>query len=159
MSTEQVDYSMSQLSLGSSPSDIEDWDRSMSSDADPPHASTPRNSVSFPGHDAGDNEGTPGRNMSLGRGAGKRTLSDLLKLHAEKGQDVNLTQEEASRLADVLGQWINSASSPYEAEDDFFSRQSSQDDSSIPSRSPSGAFETSARPRGQSESVVSKGQS
>lgn len=186
---------MSQLSLGSSPSDIEDWDRSMSSDADPPHASTPRNSVSFPGHDAGDNEGIPGRNMSLGRGAGKRTLSDLLKLHAEKGQDVNLTQEEASRLADVLGQWvsarlppvlscgrnepspslrckppccarlltphqqINSASSPYEAEDDFFSRQSSQDDSSIPSRSPSGAFETSARPRGQSESVVSKGQS
>ncbi|KAI0826551.1 hypothetical protein BC628DRAFT_1373124 [Trametes gibbosa] len=159
MSTDQVDYSMSQLSLGSNASDVEDWDRSLSSDADPSHVSTPRNSVSFPGHGIADNEGTPGRNMSLGRGAGKRTLSELLKLHAEKGTDVNFTQEEASRLADVLGQWINSASSPYEAEDDFFSRQSSQDDSSIPSRSASGAFEASQRPRGQSESVVNKGQS
>lgn len=54
-------------------------------------------------------------------------------------------------------QQINSASSPYEAEDDFFSRQHSQDDSSIATRSPSGGFETSSRPRGQSESVVSNG--
>lgn len=106
MSTEQVDYSMSQLSLGSNASDVEDWDRSMSSDVDPNHSNTPRNSVSFPGHGAADNEGTPGRNMSLGRGDGKRTLSELLKLHAEKGTDVNFTQEEASRVADVLGQWV-----------------------------------------------------
>lgn len=106
MSTEQVDYSMSQLSLGSNASDVEDWDRSMSSDVDPNHSNTPRNSVSFPGRGAADNEGTPGRNMSLGRGDGKRTLSELLKLHAEKGTDVNFTQEEASRVADVLGQWV-----------------------------------------------------
>ncbi|KAI0659213.1 hypothetical protein C8Q70DRAFT_915874 [Cubamyces menziesii] len=157
MATEQVDYSMSKLSLGSNASDVEDWDRSMSSDADPNQPNTPRNSVSFPGHGAADNEGTPGRNMSLGRGVGKRTLSELLKLHAEEGTDVNFTPEEATRVAEVLGQWINSASSPYEAEDDFFSRQHSQDDSSIAMRSASGAFESSGRPRGQSESVVNNG--
>ncbi|RPD65590.1 hypothetical protein L226DRAFT_530868 [Lentinus tigrinus ALCF2SS1-7] len=147
-SVEQVDYSMSQLSLNSS--DTEDWDRSMSSDADPNHPKTPRNSVSFPGH--GADEGTPSRNGSLSRGAGKRTLSELLKLHAEEGTDVNFTPEEASRVAEVLGQWINSSSSPYEGEDDFFSRQHSQDDSSIPNR-PSSAADA-GRPRGQSESVV-----
>ncbi|KAI8986910.1 hypothetical protein BD414DRAFT_487442 [Trametes punicea] len=157
MSTEQMKYSMSQLSLGSNASDVEDWDRSMSSEADAVQTNTPRNSVSFPGRGAADNEGTPGRNMSLGRGGGRRTLSELLKLHAEKGTDVNFTQEEANRVAEVLGQWINSASSPYEAEDDFFSRQHSQDDSSVSTRSVSGTFETSGRPRGQSESVVNNG--
>ncbi|KAI0674369.1 hypothetical protein C8Q78DRAFT_1014413 [Trametes maxima] len=157
MSADQMDYSMSQLSLGSNASDVEDWDRSMSSDADPNQAGTPRNSVSFPGRGPAENEATPGRNVSLGRGGGKRTLSELLKLHAEKGTDVNFTQEEASRVAEVLGQWINSSSSPYEAEDDFFSRQHSQDDSSIATRSASGAFESSGRPRGQSESVVGNG--
>lgn len=99
---------MSQLSLGSNSSDVEDWDRSMSNDADPNQPSTPRNSVSFPAHGSADNEGAPGRNGSLGRGAGKRTLSELLKLHAEKGTDVNFTQEEASRVAEVLGQWVSS---------------------------------------------------
>ncbi|KAL7284145.1 hypothetical protein ACG7TL_001426 [Trametes sanguinea] len=157
MSTEQVNRSMAQLSLSSNTSDVEDWDRSMSSDADPAHPNTPRNSVSFPGRGAADNEGTPGRNVSLGRGGGKRTLSELLKLHAQEGTDVNFTPEEASRVAEVLGQWINSSSSPYEAEDDFFSRQHSQDDSSLSMRSASGAFEASGRPRGQSESVVNNG--
>ena len=103
MSSEQIDYSMSQLSLNSS--DTEDWDRSMSSDADPNHLKTPRNSVSFPGN--GADEGTPSRNASLSRGAGKRTLSELLKLHAEAGTDVNFTPEEASRVAEVLGQWVS----------------------------------------------------
>ncbi|CDO70621.1 hypothetical protein BN946_scf184748.g19 [Trametes cinnabarina] len=107
MSTEQVNYSMAQLSLGSNALDVEDWDRSMSSDADPAQSNTPRNSVSFPGRGAADNEGTPGRNVSLGRGGGKRTLSELLKLHAEEGTDVNFTQEEASRVAEVLGQWVS----------------------------------------------------
>ena len=95
---------MSQLSLTSS--DTEDWDRSMSSDADPNHANTPRNSVSFPGHN-GTDEGALLQNGSLGRGAGKRTLSELLKLHAEKGTDVNFTPEEAGRVAEVLGQWVS----------------------------------------------------
>jgi hypothetical protein len=38
--------------------------------------------------------------------AGKRTLSELLKLHAEKGTDVHFTSEEANRLEDLLGQWV-----------------------------------------------------
>ena len=106
MSSDQVDFSMSQLSLNST--DTEDWDRSMSSDVDPTSASTPRNSVSFPGHRNGtDDAAAPSRNGSLGRGAGKRTLSELLKLHAEKGTDVNFTPEEASRVAEVLGQWVS----------------------------------------------------
>ncbi|KAI1798144.1 hypothetical protein LXA43DRAFT_978943 [Ganoderma leucocontextum] len=150
----EVDLSMSQLSLTSS--DTEDWDRSMSSDADPNHANTPRNSVSFPGHGGAD-ESAFSQHGSLGRGAGKRTLSELLQLHAEKGTDVNFTPEEAGRVAEVLGQWINSASSPYEGEDDFFTRQHSQDDSSLPNRT-AGAAEA-GRPRGQSESVVNHNQS
>ncbi|KAI0764896.1 hypothetical protein C8Q74DRAFT_1284563 [Fomes fomentarius] len=155
MSLDQGELSMSQLSLNSS--DTEDWDRSMSSDLDPNSTKTPRNSVSFPGNGGADEDsGSP--NDPLGRGAGKRTLSELLKLHAEKGTDVNFTPEEASRVAEVLGQWINSASSPYEGEDDFFSRQHSQDDSSITNRS-AGAVADAGRPRGQSESVVGHGQS
>lgn len=198
MSSEQVNFAMSQLSLNSA--DAEDWDRSMSSDVDPNTAGTPRNSVSFPGVGA-DDGAAPARNGSLSRSAGKRTLSELLKLHAEEGTDVNFTPEEASRVAEVLGQWvsvrvcgvdnptfiaicrrlghghdpspspsipppavsatevlmvfcqINSSSSPYEGEDDFFSRQHSQDDSSIPNR-PSSAAADAGRPRGQSESVV-----
>lgn len=38
--------------------------------------------------------------------SGKRTLSELLKLHAEKGTDVHFTSEEAARLEDLLGQWV-----------------------------------------------------
>jgi len=38
--------------------------------------------------------------------ASKRTLSELLKLHAEKGTDVHFTSEEANRLEDLLGQWV-----------------------------------------------------
>jgi hypothetical protein len=40
------------------------------------------------------------------RAAGKRTLSELLKLHAEKGTDVHFSSEEANRLEDLLGQWV-----------------------------------------------------
>ena len=101
---DQGDFSMSQLSLNSS--DTDDWDRSMSSDIDAAHTKTPRNSVSFPGNGGADERG-PSQNGSLGRGAGKRTLSELLKLHAEKGTDVNFTPEEARRVAEVLGQWVS----------------------------------------------------
>jgi hypothetical protein len=43
--------------------------------------------------------------------SGKRTLSELLKLHAEKGTDVHFTAKEAARLEDVLGQWVRQRNS------------------------------------------------
>jgi len=80
-------------------------------------------------------------------------LSELLRLYAEKGTDCQFSQEEATRIADVLGQWINSGSSPYEAEDDFFSK----DDSIITTRRSSVGIHDGGllgRPRGSSESKV-----
>lgn len=78
--------------------------------------STPRNSVIFPA------EETPGRQTRyssgsvlhsrngsldiLDGGRKKRTLSDLLKLHSEKGSNGDFNVEEAKRIADVLGQWV-----------------------------------------------------
>lgn len=122
----------------------------MQEEPEPIPVGTPRNSVTFPRD--GEEEGTP----MAGGGTSKRKLSDLLKLHAEKGTDVTFTLEEASRIAEVLGQWINSSSSPYEAEDDFFSRPGSQDDSalSLSSKRSPGSETPSGRSRGQSESVV-----
>jgi len=150
---DHLHVSLSQLSLSSSSSQNEDWDRSIHDDSNP-RPSTPRNSVTFPGDAGGRHEeGTPRKDV----GNGRRTLSDLLKMHAEKGTDVTFSPEEASRLADVLGQWINSGCSPYESEDDFFSRSHSQDDMALSSskRSPSGvSFDITGRPRGQSESMV-----
>jgi len=150
MSVSTADFSMSTLSLNSTGSH-DDWDRSESdiqlgnqpSNSKP--TTTPRNSVVFPADAA---EKTPSRG-SVSKG--ERTLSELLKLHAEK--ETGGSADEASRVAEVLGQWINSESSPYEAEDDFFTR--SHDDSSlVVKRSPSSPFDANGRPRGQSESVV-----
>ncbi|KAI0795432.1 hypothetical protein C8Q75DRAFT_803318 [Abortiporus biennis] len=148
--TEHLGCSLSQLSLHSTSSQVEDWDRSMQDDSDSP--AVDRNSVTFPSNGLQSEEaGSP---LAVG-GKSKRTLSDLLKLHAEKGTDVTFTPEEASRVAEVLNQWINSSSSPYEGEDDFFARSHSQDDNAMSAkRSPSGAFDASGRPRGQSESVI-----
>ncbi|KAJ6617564.1 hypothetical protein B0H10DRAFT_1627289, partial [Mycena sp. CBHHK59/15] len=138
MSSDEVDFSMSQLSLSSNGSQSEDWDRSLSLDgSEPPSphsksrplaSTTPRNSVVFPGDDA-----TPGRSAPANGEKGKRSLSELLRLHAEKGTDCRFSAEEAARVADVLRDWINAGSSPYEDEDDFFAR-GSQDDLSIPSK-------------------------
>jgi len=93
-----------------------------------------------------------------GKGGPKRTLSELLRLHSEKGSNGRFSAEEASRIADVLGQWINASSSPYEGEDDFFSRPQSQDDikltSGIAARR-SVQPELGGRPRGRSESANS----
>ncbi|KAF9005893.1 hypothetical protein BDQ17DRAFT_1389510 [Cyathus striatus] len=152
---------MSSLSLNSADSQSEDWDRSMSLSTDAAREETnqsrgnmtPRNSVVFPA----DESTTPGRsieqpiqNRARMSEKGKRSLSELLKLHAEKGTHCQFTAEEAARLGDVLGQWINASSSPYEGEDDFFSR--SQDDLLIAvKRSP-----IEGRPRGQSESANSR---
>ena len=88
-------------------SENEDWDRSMSVEPEPiPHPRTPRNSVAFPAEAGGDLEATPVRRGEQSSGTPKRTLSELLKLHAEKGTDVKFTPEEANRVAEVLGQWV-----------------------------------------------------
>ncbi|EGN92586.1 hypothetical protein SERLA73DRAFT_190950 [Serpula lacrymans var. lacrymans S7.3] len=147
MSSPNEDFSMSTLSLNSNGSQGEDWDRS-ETDIQPnlSHV-TPRNSVVFPAEGIED---TPGKAVCS---KGKRSLSELLRLHAEKGTDVSFSAEEASRVADVLNQWINSGSSPYEGEDDFFTR--SQDDSYLSAKRSPPVTDISSRPRGQSESVVS----
>lgn len=75
-------------------SDAEDWDRSMNLDT--------RNSVAFPA-DAHPVEET----AHEGAGRDKRTISELLKLHSEKGKDVTFSAEEAGRIAEVLGQWVS----------------------------------------------------
>jgi len=136
MSPEALDRSMSSLSLNSVESHSEDdWDCSLldgsASVAFPVEVpvadsgisaavsqlsrTTPRNSIVFPG-------GTPGRathyNSSHGLhsrsgsveglevGNKKRTLSDLFKLHSEKGSNGEFSVEEAKRIADLLGQWV-----------------------------------------------------
>jgi hypothetical protein len=142
---------MSTLSLNSTGSQNEDWDRSESEIQTDQSAhnpmTTPRNSIVFP---ADEVERTPGRGVAS---KGGRTLSELLKLHAEAGTEGRFSQEEASRVAEVLGQWINSESSPYEAEDDFFTR--SQDDSSLMiGRLPYSSLSPNGRPRGQSEGMI-----
>ncbi|KAF9267169.1 hypothetical protein L218DRAFT_722201 [Marasmius fiardii PR-910] len=150
------DFSMSKLSLNSDSESTEDWDRSMSQDSQSSQSSpdssepkTPRNSVVFPRNESGEAESTP-----LGGGRQKRSLSELLRLHAEKGTECSVTPDEAQRLGDVLGEWINASSSPYEGEDDFFQR--GHDDLSIP-RSPNPQSDApTTRPRGQSESVLKK---
>ena len=84
----------------------EDWDRSepdIQMDDDP---RTPRNSVLFPA------DGMPDPSPRKGSRRENRTLSELLKLYAEKGTDCQLSQEEATRIADVLGQWVCLTSSP-----------------------------------------------
>lgn len=70
---------------------------------DSPTAS--QNSVAFPGYSEGSD--TQAASPTEASGKGKRTLSELLKLHAQKGTDVNFSPEEANRLAEVLGQWVS----------------------------------------------------
>ncbi|GJJ10512.1 hypothetical protein Clacol_004738 [Clathrus columnatus] len=143
----QIEASISQLSINSSAS--EDWDRSVSDIAPP---STPSQSASripqLNGENGIDNDGTPSGTK------GRKSLSDLLRLHAEKGKDLHLSEEDELRLSEELGRWINSDSSPYEPDDDFFSRPS-RDDSALSSAIPARLAEISGRPRGQSESVLS----
>jgi hypothetical protein len=77
---------------------------------------TPRNSIVFPAY------GSPGRAThfnschglhsrsgsveGLEVGNKKRTLSDLFKLHSEKGSNGDFSVDEAKRIADLLGQWV-----------------------------------------------------
>ncbi|KAF8589094.1 hypothetical protein K439DRAFT_1612992 [Ramaria rubella] len=144
--TPQLEASLSKLSIDSSNSASEDWDRSASDihvDHEPPK--TPSTSrMARLSHMDNDNDGTPGGTK------GRRSLSDLLRLHAEKGKDLKLSEEDEQRLSEELGKWINSDSSPYEPDDDFFSRPS-RDDSSLLTSSVT-KLELNGRPRGQSES-------
>ena len=78
----------------------EDWDRSESDIQPDAEQRTPRNSVLFPA------DGRPDLSPGNGCRRGSRTLSELLKLYAEKGTDCQFSQEEATRIADVLGQWV-----------------------------------------------------
>ena len=78
----------------------EDWDRSESEIQPDGDLRTPRNSVLFPA------DGGPDLSPRKGGRRGNRTLSELLKLYAEKGTDCQFSQEEATRIADVLGQWV-----------------------------------------------------
>ena len=98
--TPRLEASLSKLSIDSSTAASEDWDRSTSDiQVDPPK--TPSTSRVATVHIVdNDNEGTPG-------GAkGRRTLSDLLRLHAEKGKDLKLSAEDEQRLSEELGKWV-----------------------------------------------------
>lgn len=100
MAPEHLQPSVSQISLSSSTSQNEDWDRWAHESVSQP---TSQNSVHFPG--SGD---TQEHTVLAGTSSkAKRTLSELLKLHAERGTDVNFTPEEADRVAEVLGQWVS----------------------------------------------------
>ncbi|KAG2129740.1 hypothetical protein DEU56DRAFT_902807 [Suillus clintonianus] len=123
----------------------EDWDRS-ESDIIVPQTQAPRHSVPFPAEDVQADCSAPGENKS--RKA--RSLSELMRLHVEKGTGVTFNVEEASRVADVLKQWINSGTSPYEGEDDFFSR--ANDDLSLGAKR---SLQLGGRTRGQTTCTCS----
>ena len=78
------------LSLPSADSQNEDWDRS---------TPEPRQDDS--------SQATENSPRSQQGEARKRTLSELLKLHAEKGKDLDMSAEEASAVAEVLGRWVS----------------------------------------------------
>ena len=78
----------------------EDWDRSESEIQVASDPRTPRNSVLFPA------DATPDLSPRKGGRRENRTLSELLKLYSGKGTNCQFSQEEATRIADVLGQWV-----------------------------------------------------
>lgn len=82
----------------------EDWDRSdMDMDLSAAQDATQQNSVAFPSEQGGhDSPSTEQRSREP-----KRTLSDLLKVYAEKGTDVTMNPEEAARVEDVLKAWVS----------------------------------------------------
>lgn len=100
--------SRSSVSLHSTGSQNEDWDRSESADTQVElghgaPSTTPRNSVIFP---ADEVERTPGKMAAASEGKSERTISQLLRLHKADGTGENLSQDEALRIAEVLGQWV-----------------------------------------------------
>ncbi|TFK67565.1 hypothetical protein BDN72DRAFT_798802 [Pluteus cervinus] len=157
MTEKRVELTMSRLTVSSEGGGAEDWDRSLILNEGDLNGLgvgalelTPQNSVTFPAEG-----GAHHRQLPVAGVKSKRTLSELLRLHSEEGTDCNFSPEEASRVADVLGQWINASSSPYESDDDFFSSRA-HDDSSIRPKRLASAMTFEGRPRGQSESVNSR---
>ncbi|EUC61086.1 hypothetical protein RSOL_382860 [Rhizoctonia solani AG-3 Rhs1AP] len=116
----------------------EDWDR-----ATPAPSTPPSNSKILP-------EGTPN---------GSRSLSDLMKLHAEHGKEnLQLNQQEEQRLEEELARWVSWALvllnlahtlqvNSEEDDDTYFGRRSLDGASARPR-----AAVDYGRPRGQSES-------
>jgi len=101
---------MSQQRRTINDSNQEDWDKSLVSEGSSGNdISTPLNTVVFPVTGGGDAM-MPNHNSTewsrTGSVQSKRTLSELLTRHAEKGTDCRLSQEEATRLGEVLGQWV-----------------------------------------------------
>jgi hypothetical protein len=93
----------------------EDWDypelTSTDSTTTANTAASASTRVVFPSQDGtADNNDIPSGPDALqshrGGRSGKRTLSELLKLHAEKGTNVHFTTEEAARLEETLGRWV-----------------------------------------------------
>jgi len=122
-----LETSISQLSIHSNQSsanaNVDDWDQSILVDtgAGP---STPPNGHQNPSSDA-ETTTTPaaaaagGDKDKMGT-RGKKSLSEMLKRHIEKGRSLNLSDEDEENLSEELGKWINSDSSPYELDDSFF---------------------------------------
>ena len=131
MLPDTLDRSMSSLSVESQSED--DWDHSLldggstsvAFQVEVPVAdsaesqlsrTSPRNSIVFPSYR------TPGRAAhfnschglhsrsgsveGLESGNKKRTLSDLFKLHSERGSNGDFSVDEAKRIAELLGQWV-----------------------------------------------------
>lgn len=110
----------------------EDWDRLTPAPVTPPSTRT-RLPEDF-------EECTPG-----GGTRAARSLSDLMRLHAEHGKEnLQLNPQEESRLEEELAKWVNSE----EDDDTFFGRRSLDGTSVRPRTVDYG------RPRGQSESNV-----
>ncbi|QRW23375.1 hypothetical protein RhiXN_08411 [Rhizoctonia solani] len=86
----------------------EDWDRTT-----PAPSTPPSNSRLLP-------DGTPG---------GSRSLSDLMRLHAEHGKEnLQLNPQEEQRLEEELARWVNSE----EDDETYFGRRSLDDASARP---------------------------
>jgi len=91
----------------------EDWDHLEPSTIDHHHSTTVNATASaaapsrvvFPSSQGGCDDNDAPVPPEGGR-SGKRTLSELLKLHAEKGTNVHFTTEEAARLEETLGRWV-----------------------------------------------------
>ncbi|KAF8595522.1 hypothetical protein BDV93DRAFT_528604 [Ceratobasidium sp. AG-I] len=111
----------------------EDWDRLTPAPVTPP-PSRIRLPEDF-------EECTPG-----GGTRAARSLSDLMRLHAEHGKEnLSLNPQEERRLEEELAKWVNSE----EDDDTYFGRRSLDGTSSGPR-----ATIEYGRPRGQSESNV-----
>ena len=107
---ETQERSLSPPSLNSLPED--DWDRSLPDSKDNAATTTP---IVFPVNEK-SGESTPSKNASVHQdtinGKGNLALSELLRLHSEKDSKGNISEEEAARIADVLGQWVGVHSCP-----------------------------------------------